>query len=246
MARFSVPKKIQQEVLMVGIIIALVLRGIFILVGAQLIENFSLDLLHLRRLPRLDRDPAAPRRRRRTTTRGQPHRPLLRRRVRAHRHFDGMKFRTTHRRRPALHAAARRADRHRHHRPAVRARLDPGDLRHHREPVHRLHRERLRPDGPAAAVLPARRSARAARLPEVRDRVHPRVHRREARPARAARERAAVPQRRRAHRVGAGDRHLGLADRDRRCDGAVDPGQRLRMRHDGVETKDDEPARTSD
>jgi tellurite resistance protein TerC len=41
MARFSVPRKYQQEVLMVGIIIALVLRGIFILIGAQLIENFS-------------------------------------------------------------------------------------------------------------------------------------------------------------------------------------------------------------
>ncbi|QAY74971.1 TerC family protein [Agromyces protaetiae] len=41
MARFSVPRKLQQEVLMVGIIIALVLRGIFILLGAQLIENFS-------------------------------------------------------------------------------------------------------------------------------------------------------------------------------------------------------------
>ncbi len=41
MARFSVPRKYQQEVLMVGIIIALVLRGIFIMLGAQLIENFS-------------------------------------------------------------------------------------------------------------------------------------------------------------------------------------------------------------
>jgi tellurite resistance protein TerC len=41
MARFSVPRKLQQEVLMVGIIIALVLRGIFILVGAQIIEHFS-------------------------------------------------------------------------------------------------------------------------------------------------------------------------------------------------------------
>ncbi|MEO6309726.1 MAG: TerC family protein [Leifsonia sp.] len=41
MARFSVPRKYQQEVLMVGIIIALLLRGIFILLGAQLIENFS-------------------------------------------------------------------------------------------------------------------------------------------------------------------------------------------------------------
>ncbi|ARJ05878.1 TerC family protein [Humibacter sp. BT305] len=41
MSRFSVPKRYQQEALMVGIIIALVLRGIFILVGAQLIETLS-------------------------------------------------------------------------------------------------------------------------------------------------------------------------------------------------------------
>jgi len=41
MARFSVPRKYQQEVLMVGIIIALVLRGIFILLGAAIIESYS-------------------------------------------------------------------------------------------------------------------------------------------------------------------------------------------------------------
>lgn len=41
MARFSVPRRYQQEVLMVGIIIALVLRGIFIVLGAQLIESYS-------------------------------------------------------------------------------------------------------------------------------------------------------------------------------------------------------------
>ncbi|WP_309067425.1 TerC family protein, partial [Microbacterium sp.] len=41
MAQFSVPRKLQQEVLMIGIIIALVLRAAFILVGAALIENFS-------------------------------------------------------------------------------------------------------------------------------------------------------------------------------------------------------------
>ena len=41
MAGFAVPKKRQQEVLMVGIILALIFRGIFILIGAQLIENFS-------------------------------------------------------------------------------------------------------------------------------------------------------------------------------------------------------------
>jgi tellurite resistance protein TerC len=41
MSRFNVPRKYQQEALMVGILIALVLRGIFILIGAQLIESLS-------------------------------------------------------------------------------------------------------------------------------------------------------------------------------------------------------------
>lgn len=41
MAQFRVPRKYQQEILMVGIMIALVLRLIFILIGAQLIESFS-------------------------------------------------------------------------------------------------------------------------------------------------------------------------------------------------------------
>ena len=41
MSRFAVPKMYQQQVLMVGIIMALVLRGLFILVGAALIEQFS-------------------------------------------------------------------------------------------------------------------------------------------------------------------------------------------------------------
>ncbi|MGE3194291.1 MAG: TerC family protein [Microbacteriaceae bacterium] len=41
MSRFSVPRKYQQEILMVGIILALLFRGIFILLGSALIENFS-------------------------------------------------------------------------------------------------------------------------------------------------------------------------------------------------------------
>ena len=40
MGQFSVPRRYQQEVLMVGIIIALVLRGAFILAGAAIIEQF--------------------------------------------------------------------------------------------------------------------------------------------------------------------------------------------------------------
>jgi tellurite resistance protein TerC len=41
MSGFAVPKKYQQKVLMVGIIIALILRGGFIAIGATLIENFA-------------------------------------------------------------------------------------------------------------------------------------------------------------------------------------------------------------
>lgn len=41
MARFQVPRKYQQEVLMVGIILALIFRGVFILLGASLIASFS-------------------------------------------------------------------------------------------------------------------------------------------------------------------------------------------------------------
>ncbi|GAA4193067.1 TerC family protein [Microbacterium oryzae] len=41
MTGFAVPKKYQQKVLMIGIVIALILRGAFIAVGAALIENFS-------------------------------------------------------------------------------------------------------------------------------------------------------------------------------------------------------------
>src|SRR3954453_7821970 len=41
MARFKVPRALQQEALMVGIIIALVLRGLFILLGAAVITRFT-------------------------------------------------------------------------------------------------------------------------------------------------------------------------------------------------------------
>lgn len=41
LATFMVPKMFQQEVLMIGILMAIVLRGIFILLGAALISTFS-------------------------------------------------------------------------------------------------------------------------------------------------------------------------------------------------------------
>ncbi|CCH76490.1 putative transporter membrane protein [Nostocoides japonicum T1-X7] len=41
MAKFAVPEKLQQSALLIGIIIAIVLRGIFIALGAAAINNFS-------------------------------------------------------------------------------------------------------------------------------------------------------------------------------------------------------------
>jgi tellurite resistance protein TerC len=40
MARFAVPRQYQQKVLLIGIVLALVLRGIFIAIGAELITRF--------------------------------------------------------------------------------------------------------------------------------------------------------------------------------------------------------------
>jgi tellurite resistance protein TerC len=41
MARFSVPRQFQQKVLLIGIVLALIMRGAFIAAGAALIEQFS-------------------------------------------------------------------------------------------------------------------------------------------------------------------------------------------------------------
>ena len=41
MGKFAVPRQYQQNALMIGIILALVMRGIFIAVGAAAINQFS-------------------------------------------------------------------------------------------------------------------------------------------------------------------------------------------------------------
>jgi tellurite resistance protein TerC len=41
MAKFAVPRTLQQEALLVGIVLALIMRGLFIAVGAAAINNFS-------------------------------------------------------------------------------------------------------------------------------------------------------------------------------------------------------------
>ena len=41
MARFAVPRQFQQKVLLIGIVLALLMRGAFIAAGAALIAQFS-------------------------------------------------------------------------------------------------------------------------------------------------------------------------------------------------------------
>jgi tellurite resistance protein TerC len=41
MAQFRVPRRMQQELLMLGIVLALIFRGIFIVLGAALLESYS-------------------------------------------------------------------------------------------------------------------------------------------------------------------------------------------------------------
>ncbi|WP_144712448.1 TerC family protein [Curtobacterium pusillum] len=96
MSRFAVPKRMQQEVLMLGIIIALVLRGVFILLGARLIEDFSWIFylfgawLVWTAIQQLRGDHDDDEQQDSFIVR------LLRRRVRITDSFDGMKLRTTH------------------------------------------------------------------------------------------------------------------------------------------------------
>ena len=131
--------------------------------GAAAINAVRLGLLHLRAVPDLHRGQAGHQQAHQgdeRRLRGERAHPVGSARAAADtKEYDGAKLRHQRRRQEGLHPDVHRDHRDRHHRPALRARLDPGDLRPHQGAVHRLHRERLRADGPAPAVLPDRRPA---------------------------------------------------------------------------------------
>ena len=212
MASSRCPRRYQQTALMIGIVLALIMRADLHRGRRRGDQPVQLDLLHLRPVPlwtawKLAKEGAAGRRR----VRGEQARPVRREAPPGH---QGVARHQAHRqggRQAADHADVPGDPDARHHRPAVRARLDPGDLRPDQGPVHRLHRQHLRADGSAPALLPHRRAAAAPDLPVLRAGVPARLHRRQADPARHARERAAVHQRRRARRVGPGHPDLALA-----------------------------------
>ena len=77
MAGFAVPRVYQQKVLLVGIILALVMRGRVHLRRRGADQPFRLGLLHLRRVPDRDGRPVGPpQRRRERRVQGEPARPM--------------------------------------------------------------------------------------------------------------------------------------------------------------------------
>ena len=195
MASFNVPKKYQQQALLVGIILALIFRGIFIALGAVAINQFSwvfyvfgafLVYTAINLVRDTDHDDDAEN----IVVR------FARRHLKLTDKWDGLQAVDQGERQAADDADVPGHRRAGHHRPAVRAGLDSRDLRPDPGALPGVHRQRVRADGSAPAVLPAGRSAQAAGLPVAGAGVHPGLHRREADPARAARERAAVHQRR--------------------------------------------------
>ena len=154
MASFKVPRKYQQEALLVGIIIAIVFRGIFIALGAVAINNFSwvfylfgafLLYTAIKLVTDTDHDDDA----------DNAVVKFARKRFTLSEQWDGLKL-VVKENGKRHHADVPRDHRARHDRPAVRAGLDPGDLRPHEGAVPGLHGQRVRPDGSASAVLPAR------------------------------------------------------------------------------------------
>ena len=187
LSAFAVPRELRQRVLLYGIIGALVLRAIFIALGAAALQTFDwtflvFGLVLVATAVKILRD----------TLTGQDHDVdvdrmrsvrLVRRVVPVTSDYESTRLlsRIGGRRAltPARAGVARRAgDRHR-----LRHRLRARGLRHHRRPVPGLRHQRLRAARAPGALLRARGRPGPARAPGLRTRRHPRLHRGQARPA---------------------------------------------------------------
>ena len=205
MTSFAVPAEHQQKVLVVGIILALILRVIFIALGAALLEAFSFMFLlfglllvftAIQLFRHRDQDPEV------------EDNALVRfaqRRLPVTEDYDGGKLVTHREGRRMLTPlflvllAIGSTD--------ILFALDsiPAVFGVTEETFIVFTRERLRAAGAARAVLPGHRPARPARLPLNRTRAHPRIHRSQTRAALGP-----PPGRRRA-----GDLHRHVARRHR-------------------------------
>ncbi len=198
MTSFAVPRVYQRQALFAGIVIALIFRGIFIALGAAAIARFSwvfylfgaflvYTALRLARgvTHETDAENAVVRFARNhlnVTDTWHGAQAFRERWIAMVGDPDG--------------SGGPRAGRHR---PDLCPGLHPRDLRAHQRGLFGVGRQRLRADGPAAAVLHRRGAAAAAGLPVQRARRHLVVHRGQADPARVTREQSAIHQRRQAH-----------------------------------------------
>ena len=145
LTRFKVPRQDQQKALLFGIVLSMIVRTAFILLGAALIESFAwvfylFGLLLLVTAGQLFRPETVD-----GEKRGRLRRPHGPQAVPDHRLL---------RRRPDVHHPRRQAHADpdaagdglpRLHRPAVRDGLHSGHLRPHPGRVHRVHRDRVLP-----------------------------------------------------------------------------------------------------
>ena len=153
MASFNVPRVYQQQALFVGIVIALIFRGIFIALGAAAMTEFSwvfyifgafLVYTALRLVRGTDHDDDAEN----AVVR------FARNHLNVTDTWDGLQAVVKENGKRVDDADVSGDRRAGHHRPAVRAGLHPRDLRAHPGALHGVHRQRVRADGSAAAVLP--------------------------------------------------------------------------------------------
>ena len=134
MGALKVPRHLQQFALMVGIILALIFRGIFIAIGAAAIARFSwiffvFGAFLIYTAVKLVIDYRAPRRPTTTSAPGQPCTAVRPQAIPLHRRLPRHEAHRGRGRQAPHHADVHRHRRLGQHRPAVRARLDPGDLR---------------------------------------------------------------------------------------------------------------------
>ncbi len=187
MASFAVPRKYQQEILMIGILLAIlfressscwVLRSSRALAGSSTSSGLSCSSLVLSSSSPVEK----------TMWERENRLTFLQRRLDMTNEFHGLKFRIPVKGRTLwtplviVLVAIGTAD------VVFGGGLDSRDLRHYRKPLHRVHRERFRADGFAAAVFPARSLDRQIGVPTFRHCLHLELHRGEARHARPARQ----------------------------------------------------------
>ena len=226
MARFGVPEKLQQSALLIGIIIAIILRGIFIAVGAAAINQFSwvfyiFGAFLIYTAFKLGKEGES------DDEEYEENRfmKFVERRFPATDQYDGAKL-FTHVNGKKLATpmfivimALGTTD--------LLFALDsiPAIYGLTKEPYLVLTANLFALMGLRQLLLPHRRAAQEARLPDPRSCRPAGLHRRQAGAARPARERAAVHQRWRARDGRSRHPHLGVARRDRRDPRCHDRGQ---------------------